>query len=357
MSDFQASFQTFKEALIYYYQNPLEAYEGCARKLSEWRYNPEFFQKICQVAAAALLLKITRDPHPSPLSKLSHVFSTVNMHGLLNFFKKPRDFFFPITLQRIDEYALLNALTLVLCDHFGASYETDPSGNVIAVEDDNIVIFARAGLEKQFSVMLETGDAYRSAEEFKTVLQNRLRALTEIHRDDHGIDRSYDFTTLELSQLQIPLTSSSFIAKLESTDWLLVDCGCLLLYLRGWGLIDTAKWADSMGSYKVFGWVKHQLLEGWVRTAVCCGISLRLCEATRELWSVALTDQERRKARWRVVGSLFALAANGAGLLNCIGRRVINDRSYLFLTIVSHGIGLVEIMTRPKHQFFEEKKV
>jgi hypothetical protein len=276
------------------------------------------------------------------------------MHDFYRFFKRPRELLFPIHLQRIKENALLNSLVKVLCDHFQASYEEDDNGFVINVDDENIVQFAKAGLEKQFKVMNEMGDAYRTADEFKVVLQKRFNALKTIHRDLDGSDKEYDFETLDLDLLQVPLSTPSLVATIELINWVLLDCVCPFLYFRGWDLIDTAEWAEKLGRYPGFAWMRHQQLEIWVRGAVCSAFFLKLSEACRQLCTEALTEQERRKARWNVAETICELISNGAALMNSNGTIRMNQPLLQSLVIVAKGIGLMEIATRPPRRFFEE---
>lgn len=354
MVNLQASFQSFKETILDVWRHPEIPYGRISNKISALRNDPEFFLKICQIMCAALLIKIARDPQPSSLSKLSHVFSAASMHDFYRFFKRPRELLFPIHLQRIKENALLNSLVKVLCDHFQASYEEDGNGFVINVDDENIVQFAKAGLEKQFKVMNEMGDAYQTADEFKMVLQRRFNALKTIHRDLDGVDKEYDFKTLDLDELQVPLSSPSLIAQFETINWTLLDCVCPFLFFRGWDLINTALWAEKLGRYPGFAWMKNQQLEIWVRAAVCSAFFLKLCEACRQLLTEPLTEQERRKARWNVAETICELISNGAAFMNSNGYIRLNQSLLQSLVIVAKGIGLMEIITRPPRKFFEE---
>lgn len=248
----QASFQTFKETLVECYEHPERPYALVAVKLRAWRNDPEFFQKMCQLVFAALLIRIENGPKPSSLSRFANVFSTANLQDAYRLFKLPYELLFPVTLERIDQKALLNSLIKVLCDHFKTGNVEDDNGLITAIDDDNLIYFAKAGLETQFHAMDKMGDAFRSADKFNEVLEKRFKGLHTIHRDHEGVDTAYDFEDLDLSGLEVPLLSPSLLEKLEDFNWIIVNCGCLFLYLREWELISTAQWAEQLGSTPVF---------------------------------------------------------------------------------------------------------
>lgn len=349
----QASFQTFKETLVECYEHPERPYALIAVKLRAWRNDPEFFQKICQVVFAALLIKIENGPKPSSLARFANVFSTANLQDAYRLFKLPYHFLFPVTLGRIRQTVLLNSLVKVLCDHFQTGYVEDENGLITDVDDDNIIHFAKAGLEMQFQVMNRSGDAYRSTDEFNEVLERRFKGLHTIHRAHEGVDTPYDFEDLDLGGLEVPLTSPSLIEKLEDFNWIIVNCGCLFLYLRDWDLISTAQWAEKLGRTPAFSWLRNQLLEAWVRGIVCTAYCLKFCEAVRQLRNEELTEQGLRKAHWTAVGSFFEILSNGAAWGSCNGYWKINQTHLQILVIIAKGIGLMEIMTRPPMKFFE----
>ena len=256
-------------------------------------------------------------------------------------------------MKGIDQKALLNSLIKVLCDHFQTGYEEDDNSLVTSVDDANIVHFAKAGLEKQFQEMDQPGDAFRTADDFNKKLEARFRALHAIHRNHEGADTAYDFENLDLMGLEVPLSSPSLIEKLEDFNWIMVDCGCLFLYLRDWELIPTARWAEQLGRTPLFSWMRNQQAEAWVRGIVCTAYLLRLSEAVGQLWNEELTEQGLRKVHWTVVGSFFELLSNVVAWGSCNGYWKISQTHLQILVIIAKGIGLTEIMTRPQMKFFE----
>lgn len=340
------SLQSACATLTHYMYHPDQLYARVSVQLNTWRNNPDFFQKICQIVCGALLIKIARDPLPSKLTRFASVFSTTNMQDFYRLLQLPQTFAFPIQLQRMDVTALQNSLLKLMCDHFHAGYKESENGNILIVEDEKIASITHAVLEKQLQVMEEKGDAYRTVDDFKDVLQKRFRALKTVHDDQS--DRDFDFETVDLEMLDVSLISISAISRLEGVICFIVNCSCLILYLREWNLIETARWAEAMGRAAIFGWITTQSLEGWARGLTCIAFCLKMSEAARTLWIASLTSQERRKAQWVTVGSLFEIVANGAGFLQANGLRSFHPITINSLEIVAKGIGLFEIITRPK---------
>jgi len=119
----------------------------------------------------------------------------------------PSQIYLPINLESIDANALLNHLIKVFCTQFKVNFTTNKEGLVLSTQDDNIEQIAKNNLMKQLNVMEQTGDSYRTGAEFRTALQTRFQAL--------AILNSYDFGSIDLDSLQIPLKSVSFLSKLD----------------------------------------------------------------------------------------------------------------------------------------------
>lgn len=298
-------------------------------KLKDLRNDPDFFQKTCQVAFAILQLVIIRYP-TSNLSRFSFVLSTANMHDFYRFLQYPRHWFFPVNAESIDEHVVLNDLTGFLdeqmqihADDFGAFQEV--------IKDC---------LEAQLNQMGSSNDAYRNFDEFKAVLERRLRNL------DQDV---FDFDNVDLSGLEalndwtrhVPFTK-----RILSFNWAIVDIGCVGLYAQGWGFIDTAKWAERIG--------QRFHLETWVVGLVSLTFAIEFYESARKLHDDALTPQEKRQERWNMITSLAECALFGAIYLNLIGKTKMNSEYIQCFAIVAKSLGLLRIVTRPRHEFFQQ---
>ena len=314
-------------------------------KVKDFRNDPEFFQKVCQVAFASLQLIILRYPGAAPLTRFGIVLQTANMHDFYGFIKQPRHFFFPISADSIDENELLESLTDVLLFD-PAELENFDEIDENQREELRGVIYNC--LKAQLEEMKANNDAYRSVDEFKSVLQKRLRAIQ---------NNNYDFAGVDLSHVKVTLHHTPLLERIMNLNWAVVDMGCVCLYLKGWNLLDTAKWADRIGQYPGFQWVKNQHLDRWVVGLVFTAFAWKLLEATRKLQDEALTREERIKARWNVVTSSAELILWGTTFLKLTEKIQINS-SYLYcLAIFAKSLGLLSIALRPRHQFFQQPEV
>jgi len=316
-------------------------------KLTEFRNNPEIFQKICQIACAIFLVQIERNPSSS-FSQLASAFSTAGMQDFYRLFKLPKHLLFPIDVSRIDEHALLQSLQVILCDHFQVGYQVDSDGSISKIQDDNMEPFAKAGMNKQLQVMAKTGDSYKSTDEFKAVLQKRFAALKTIRRDRNGVDVSYNFESLDLGQLHVPIIPLSFTEKLESTIWHVANSGCLLLYLREWGIAPIAEWSEKLGAYPGLSLMKRGDLESTLRLFICTAYLLKLFEAVKKLRSNSLPLEERRNARWMGTASFAEIIFNGSAFLH---RQKILSADLIVIqsmAIIAKGIGIIEVDSRVK---------
>lgn len=385
--------------------------------LKDLRNDSEFFLKICQVAVAALQLLMERYPHIGYLAKFQVTLATASMHDFYRFLQQPRRWFFPVDAMSIDENAILDSLEKVLCENLNVGFDVpvNPQVNVENVDeaeaeaevepeqaqervykgDSNVRCIAKAYLSKQLEVMLGAGDAYATVEDFKEALYNRFAATghdakgNRLKNDqgnflqdnadygkvyiatedgqskvklycsaNHVANNIETFDLLHLSladikKIDVPLHHVPLVERLTNWLWAIVDLQCVALYLHGWNLLDTAKWAARIGQYPGFQWIKTQSLELWVRGLVCVAYSTKLLEACRKLADERLTDAQRRDAKWHRVTSLAELVYNGAGFIDAMGLKQISPTTIHWLAIAAKTIGLLEIVTKPRHKFFE----
>jgi hypothetical protein len=380
----QETLRSINQSFGSYCDASLNTAKSVVLKLRDFRNNPEFFQKVCQVAFASLQLIIMRYPGAASLSRFSFALATANMHDFYNFLKFPRQWFYPITAESIDENAVLDSLVETLYREYNISDESDDEDDLVANEreiddvdkrdDDDMLIdckivrnvesediesssdddddkydplrnIVRGCLQAQLEKMAANNDAYRNVEEFKQVLQKRLQ---KVNSED------FNFSNVRLDDVKIFLRHTPLIEKLTNFVWTLVDIGCVGLYSQGWNLIDTAKWAERMGQYPGFQWVKNQTLDTWVVGLVCAGFALKLLEASRKLQDEALTEEERDRARWNIRTSKAELIYFGIIYLNAIGQTDIANKNVQWLAIFAKSLGLLSIALRPKHRYFQQ---
>lgn len=149
------------------------------------------------------------------------------------------------------------------------------------------------------------------------------------------------------------------LERIGNVIWTIVDVGCIGIYLQGWKLLDTAKWAAQIGQYRLFNWVKDCQLGHVVTGLVWTGFTLKLIEAVRKLTDekLVLTSQQKRQATWDVITSTAESILFGATYLSQTGRLRINATYLLCGAIIAKSLGLLAIAVQPKREFFQRPQV
>lgn len=386
MANFPAPIRAAAQSFQNYVNEVGQSAKGIFSRLSTLRNDPDFFQKTCQVAFAALQLVIMKYPGAANLSKFSFVLQTANMHDFYRFLKMPRDWFYPVTADAINENAVLESMVGLLnlevnaqedveeedsdVEESESSDESEKSSGVALEEMEDLFdleSIAKACLQEQLEEMRKHGYnvAYQSVEEFKSDLQYRLKSasfqqkirdklLANPNVDKGEVDNlTRIIANTSLKDLSVPICHLPFLERLNNMTWTVVDLGCILLYARGWGFIDTAKWAEGIGQTQGFQWVKNQNLDSWVVGFVSVGFLLKLLEAIRKLEDEAMTPQSKRQARWDRVTSFAELIYYGSIFTNLIGKTSFNEVKLQWLAIFAKSLGLLSIAVKPDHQYFQ----
>lgn len=322
--DIQEALNRLSQSLRNGCDHTLQITKAASLTLYKYRNNPEFFQKICQIACQALQLLAIHSPKFAYLERFSVTLRTVGMQDVYNTFKLPRQWFFPVRAETIDENGVLNSLVEILRQ------------NQIPQDLHQGI---QACLQAQLKQMGAHDDSYATVEEFKDVLQRRLSTV------NNGA-----YHHIQLTNLRVPLRQMPFLERLTNWNFTLVDFGCLGIYLQEWQLLDTAKWAQRVGQYSSF----NPSLPTCVAALVTSGFALKLIEATRKLLRDALTPEERKLAQWNCGTSTLELIASSAFLLNHLEKIKISTSLILFLAIFAKAVGLLSIICKPSHQFFQQ---
>lgn len=316
-------------------------------KLKGLRGDADCYQKVCQAAYASFQLMMINHPAPAFFGNLSNVVSAVSMHDFYRFVKQPRSFFFPVTARTIDENKVLREINLAVINQLQNPLGKEP---VTLSEQDkqNIQNTVKDCLCAQLESMDQHDDAYRSVDEFlvkvnvplaNAEIEDDLPALMAVHSPDSN---------------SIFLRQSPPLEKLMNVTWGVVDIMTPTFMLKEWKLLDTAKYAEQVGQIPGFQWVKNQSLEVCLIGGVCAGYALKILESFRKLSVEALTNQEKRQARWNAVTSVAELAFFGSIFMNLIGKTKINSVHLQLLALGAKSLGVLSIATRPQYAFFQE---
>lgn len=307
-------------------------------KIRDFRNNPELFQKICQVTGAVLQLIIIHHPERDHLKRLWATVSAAGMHDFYSGLKLPVWGLFHVSAECIDENKVLKSLIEILMK------QVPDIGNTKEEREKGLHQKAKEYLQSQLKDMTEQSYVYRNVEEFKGVLARRLK---------DSEDPEYDFTTVDLAGLDVPLRHVPLLERIANFNWAIVDIGCIGFYFHAWNLLDTAKWAEKIGQYQGFQWVRHSSLEHWVVGLLTTAFALKLVEAVRKLRDEVLTQQEIRQARWNAITSCAEVILFSSVYLNLMGLTKFNTIHIQCLTILAKSLGILSIVTKPKHQLFQ----
>jgi hypothetical protein len=316
-------------------------------KVKEMRDTPLAFQKTFQTAYAAIQLGNLYF-NTNHLSKFSSVAEAVNMHDFYLIFKVPRDYFFPINAESIDAPAVLASLKVELARQLPGNTE------------DAIHEFAQTMLRKQLESMTKENDVYRSKEHFLNALQNRVKEATATTRADGTLILVRgNRNILDLSDVAVPLEPTTTLDRLIYWNWGFANVLCVGSYLKAWHLLDTAKYAASLGQNSASRWVKNQCLDTWLRGAVCLGFGMTLVEAANKLRNPQLIGEERSKTKRDLLVATCEVAYQGLGLAKHMKVLTFFPGDIHVFALITKGIGLCCLVKNSnyRHNYFPSPAV
>jgi hypothetical protein len=312
--------------------------------LQEFRKNTELCYLSCKISAACLDLIMMRYPVAAYLAKLNFTLkSAASMHDFYRILKDLYPWFFPINAHAIDERAVKKDLANFL--------QTQRLGQT----QEQICRIAQECIEAQLKEMDKHNDAYRNLQEFRSKLQGYLQNY-------RMADNTLPFANIDLSNLNEDnrnydvakwMRHVSLIERIMALDWVAVNITTIAFTFREWGLLDTAKWADRIGQYPAFQWVRNAHLGTCLIGLVFTGFAWKFFESARKLHDEPLTPQAKSNARWALATSSVQLIFFGSIFLNQLGKTAFNHTYLSWLSIVANSLGLLShVAPRPKHQFF-----
>ncbi|MFI0434196.1 MAG: hypothetical protein ACH350_00525 [Parachlamydiaceae bacterium] len=336
--------------------NYLNATKNCVLsavvKCKDLRNNPDVYQKVGQIALATFQLIMIRYPSTAFLGKLSDVFSAVSMHDFCRALEIPRGVFAPIKALSIDECEVTHMLTCLLTDQNVSEQDFNALGNVV-----------KKCVKTQLQSMMAHDDAYQSLDDFLRLVEVRLKKTDQ----SHGVWDVQFFQQIDLQKAiqdnhkyYLPdqcLRHTSTLQAIMNMNWAIVDLVTVAWTFKGWNLLDTAKYAEKLSQYRVFHWVKNQNLDVVLIGGVCTGFAWKILESIRKLRDDELTIQEKQQARWNVITSLAELTFFGVIFTNITGRTQIAGAYVEVFALVAKSLGLLSLLMRPEHKFFQTRTV
>lgn len=192
---------------------------------------------------------------------------------------------------------------------------------------------------------------YATSDQFLKVLHNRLDQILKIPEDKI------------LGIKEVPLHSVSWGEWLTSNAFNFVSAATVVCYLREWNLLDTAKWAASIGSIPGFSWVNNLNFQFSFECAILTAFGLSLVESLRKASSGVITffknpdgtaigEIARKNARWEAIASAAEAVFFSIGILSLL-EVITKDPVIVALSLIAAKlIGGLKIIYR-KHDLFD----
>lgn len=321
------------------YEFAKQALAATIIKLNEISCDPEAFQKT-YIIALTIIREINFHCYTPYFPHAVHLLDTAapafDFYGI---WRLPRLFFHPYTVDRFDEYAILNQLEVIFCDNWHLGVEDDEGLN----RDPAVREFAKEQLTAFLKKMEEQDLDFRSAEEVRTTLHNWFEKILEVDPEE-----DFDPHNINLRDLEIVLKKKSLIETIITYIFIVVDVICVPDFLQGWELIDLAPYASQMGRLPFLSWVPNQRLDDWVWGVACAGHFLQSLRAGHALWSGTLTCDEAKDAKWLMAASiaecLYSLSniqKRSLRLINCFA-------------LIAKSLGLIVFLVSSKPTFFND---
>lgn len=329
-----------------------QAFIGLMKKGSELRGDEAIFKRTSRIAACAIeLLNAVAPAYMRPLGRLTQITKAVILHDFWAILQYPRAYFRPINAEMIDAKAVQTALIDEMKKINDSEGNTVTAEDVItAIPEDVITATAKDVITAQLQSM---SVPYHTVNEFIDRLQTRLQ--------NHSLkDDSKPFNDIDLSALKTSdgtekrfVKQKPMLERWTNATWALADVLTVVWCSSDlWKIVETAKYAETIGQYRGFQWVKEQKLEQCLIGVVCVGFALKLVEAVRSLNYDTLNEEEQTLKTMNARAAMIDLAFYGAIFGCMIGRVNISPIAINLLGIAANSFGIWNIMNRPKHDFF-----
>lgn len=305
-------------------------------KLDEIRRDPEVFQKTC-ILALSVIRGINLHCHTNYFHHFIKVLDTAPAFDFYGFCRLPRLFLHPYVADRLDEYAILDQLEVILCDNWHLGIPDDQGCN----RDPVVREFAQEQLNAFLEKMAKEEWDFTSSEEVKVILHNWFEKTLEA---DPHID--FDPHNISLQDLQIDLKKISWIETIITSTFIGIDIACVPDFLQGWGLIDLTPYTNEICRYPLLAGMTQRCLDDWIWGAMGIGHFLQFLNAAQLLWNGDLTTGEAKNSKW-------LLAASIAESLYCFSVVLRKDVKLInCLAIIAKSLGVIAFLVASKTTFF-----
>lgn len=320
------------------YEFAKQAVVATVIKLDKIRRDPEAFQKACAIALS-IIRGINFHGNKNYLPHLVNILDTATTLDFYGFFRFPRLFLYPYTVDRLDEYDILNQLEVILCDNWHLGIPDEKGKN----RDSFVRQFTKEQLTHFLDSLVEEDLNFKTEEETKQFLQRWFeKALVGHPRKDFDPDKIY------LRDLKIKLNPTSWMETLITSAFVVVDIICVPDFLQGWGLINLSSYAKAIGKIPLFSWVSNHCLGDYIWRISGIGYILQFLKAGYSLWKGGLTPGESKDTKWLMAASL-AECVYCFSIVQGRGPKLINS-----LALIAKSLGLIAFLDVSKPTFFND---
>ena len=318
------------------YEFAKEAVAATVIKLDEIRRDPEAFQKVC-IVGRSVIQGINFCCHTHYCLQLIRVLNVAESFDFYGFCRLPRYFMHPYVSNRFDEYAILDQLEVILCEnwHLGVPDEEGQS------RDPLVHQYAQEQLKAFLEKMVENDQDFCSEDEVKTGLNNWLTKVLEDNPED-----DFDPYCINLQDLSIPLKEIHWLEALTDATFVMIDIGCVPVFLQDWGLFDLSYYSNHAGRFPLYNLIRDWSLDDCIWGAMFVGFLLQFIVAVRCLMQEGLAPEESQDAKWLMAASLAEFLYS----LAILQRR--DPRLITFLAFSAKSLGLLHFLCASKPSFF-----
>lgn len=304
--------------------------------LNEIRHSPEAFQKSCLIGLAALRA-VNFHCHTNYFSRFISVLDSAPAFDLYACCRLPRYFLHPYSVERLDEYHILDQLEVILCDNWHLGLPDKQGKN----RASHVRQYAKDQLNAFLKKMLKDELDFASEKEVKTILHNWFKKTLESNPKEGFSPHHLNFEGLKIELKPISWLESSIIYSFA-----FADIACVPDFFQTWGLVDLAPYANRIGQVSFLDWVPNQVLDQWVWGALSVGFLLQFINAFHALKGGELSSGEEKDAKWIIVASI-------AECVYCSSNLVLKDHKWInCLALIAKSLGLIAFLNASKPTFF-----
>lgn len=311
-----------------------------AKRCNELRLNTDFFQKISILGKGCIELA-NELRGTLQLGKLVKALDATYVSDFFGGIPVIHAWLKPINVNSVHANALLKKVIDVYEQDRGRPTNEDVRDVMKGVLEQFMNDLGNKEKGNQFG--------YATSAQFLGALHNRLNQFYEIAAQDF-ID--------EVGE--VPLHSVSVGDWLRNSAFHYISGATVVYYLREWNLLDTAKWAASIGSVPGFGWVNKIDFQLGFESAILFAFGVAFVESARKFISAIRQDPARptigpdakSNAKWDAISAAAEAVFYGIGISSVLGFITKNPVVVALSLIAAKLIGSLKIATR-RHNLFD----